>query len=551
MLTIQNKLHMAQRYFVSQEFEKAEEIYQEVIRSHPNDPTALHYLGLLTYQKGDVGGSIDSITKALEADPSYANAYCNLGVILENQGRLDEARVQYKHAIRVYPDYVDAHFGLGRVWQKQGHFNDAVVQYQKVIALHPMHELALKSLGDVFSHQGDLESAVVCFEKAIAVNSANWGTLNNLGVALRKQGKQKEAVEVFRKVVALNPSSGSAYFNWVQIDPLLDEAEIKGIQAQLERSDLDENDRKFLHLSLGLVYHKKKLYDEAFVHTQKGNDLQRSQINYRSEDDLFLLRSIEEIFNREYFETRFGLGGMDSASPVFIFGMPRSGTTLVEQIIATHPLAHGGGEMTLLDDLLAPVVNRDAVFRSLADVDQETVDHLARDYWSHLCALAPEKQIITNKKVDNYLFLGVIVRMFPNAKIIHCKRHPLDNCLSCFLTWFHTGQYFTYDLKELGAYYQAYDKLMKHWQQVLPVPMLDVQYEDLIAKPEEISRQIISYCGLEWDPQCLAFHENTRSVHTASDLQVKQPIYTSSVGRWHCYEKHLTPLKDALGSMDE
>ncbi len=547
MQTIPEMLNTAEQHYQSNQFEQAENIYQQVIQLKPNNPIALHSLGLLEFQKGNVGGAIDYINKALLVEPSYTSAYYNLGIILENQGDLNRAIVQYENAILTYPVYVDAYFSLGRVLEKQDRFNEAMVQYKKAIAINPSHEPSLKALGYISNQQGNLEEAVIFFQKAIAINPLSLDAVHNFGAVLRGQGKLKEAVEAFKYVISHNPSSGMAYFNLVQIEPSLDALKIEKIHQFLEHTNLSETDRLFLHLSLGLVYHKAKSYEKAFFHINTGNAMQRKQVNYNHDNELLLLRSIEEIFNKDYFEERFGTSGIVSESPIFIMGMPRSGTTLVEQIIATHPLVHGGGEMMLLDNLLAKFAKQDSIFPSLAAISPTKIDQIAQDYLEQLHAFSPPKKIVTNKKVNNYLFLGLIALMFPQAKIIHCQRNPLDTCLSCFMTWFHTGQYFTYDLKELGSYYQAYEQLMQHWRQVLPIPMLEVQYEDLIEKQEEISRQIIAYCDLEWDSRCLLFHENTRSVHTASDLQVRQPIYQSSIGKWRHYEKHLAPLKEALG----
>ncbi|MGI9277936.1 MAG: sulfotransferase [Endozoicomonas sp.] len=546
MQTIQELLNAAQQHFHLGQFEQAEQCYRLILQSQPDNPIALHSLGLIDYQKGNTGNAIHHIKNALSVDPSYAGANYDLGIIFENQGDLDSALQQYENVALTDPAYAEAYLGTARVLQKQGRLNEAIVQHKKVIALAPFHEPSLQSLGDLFSRQGNLAEAVRFYEKAIAVNPSNLSALNNLGIALRGQGVKTEASAAFRSIISINPAAGSAYFNLTQIEPSLDTTEVQNIHHQLERGDLPKDDRMFLHYSLGLVYNKAKSYDQAFLHTSQGNTLQRRKITYSSESESALLNSVAESFNQSYFNDRFGTKETDSESPVFIIGMPRSGSTLVEQIIATHPMAHGGGETLLLDNLLAGVVDRDSVFQSLAALDNNTSSHLAREYLKQLRSIAPDKKIVTNKKLDNYLFLGVIASMFPGAKIIHCQRNPLDNCLSCFQTWFHTGQYFSYDMKELAEYYLAYQKLMKHWREVLPIEMLEVQYEDLIDNPEAVSRRIISYCDLEWDPQCLLFHENTRNVYTASDLQVRRPVYQSSKERWRHYEKHLSPLINTL-----
>ncbi|MBO9479971.1 sulfotransferase [Salinisphaera sp. G21_0] len=422
------------------------------------------------------------------------------------------------------------------------------LQHLSIHSLSPPSDLEQHafSQGLLFQKQGYYQAAMEHYQQVLAINPYHTGALNNLGVTLREQGQTSKAAETFRQLVSLTPSSGIAYFNLVQLQPSLTSTEIDNIRWFLQHPDLPETDRQFLHLTLAIVYNHLNLYSDAFFHNAEGNSLQRSRINYSSKKESAMFDSIIEIFNQHYFDEQKECEALSAETPIFIIGLPRSGSTLIEQIIASHPLAHGGGETPLLDTLLSGIVQKDAVFESLAALDEAAIRLLGSQYLEQLQSIAPDKTNITNKKLDNYLFLGLIATLFPRAKIIHCRRNPMDIGLSCFQTWFHTGQYFSYDLQEIGEYYKAYERLMNHWRRVLPVSMLEIQYEALVANPEKISRQIIDYCNLEWDEQCLLFHKNPRPVSTASDLQVRRPLYHSSIGRWEHYAEHLSPLAEAL-----
>jgi hypothetical protein len=257
-----------------------------------------------------------------------------------------------------------------------------------------------------------------------------------------------------------------------------------------------------------------------------------------------------EIYSPDYFAARANIGET-SEVPVFVLGMPRSGTTLVEQIIASHPAAHGAGELEELGWLAAnmpKLTGGTAPYPEAARlIDATNAKSIAAQYLEPLIARAPAARRITDKMPGNFIRIGLIAVLFPKARIVHVRRHPLDTCLSCFFQHFGRGHHFSYDLGHLGHYYTQYQRLMAHWARVLPGRIFDVQYEDVVSKQEETSRAIIAHCGLDWDPKCLAFHEHERQVRTASFWQVRQPLYASSVGRWQAYEKHLGPLKAALG----
>lgn len=563
MRIVEELLNTAINHYQSNQLDQAEDLFCQILEQEPEQAVALHFSGLIQYQKGDFNTASDLILRAVKIKPKYANAHHNLAIMLENQRQQEEAIKHYYQAVSAEPMYVEAYFNLARALFQSGRKTEALEQYKKLSAFNAGHSQVQKGIADTLAQQEQPKAAIRYYKKAIELNPYDIAAINNLGTAYRASGQHDLAKEAFRQVIAFQPASGAAYLNLAQIAPEFKESDWVNIHQALNQTNLMDTDRIYLNIALGLAYQKSQDYDQAFTHMQTGNSLYRSQIQYNHPQALQFLKSIENSFDHSYFEcarpsaehTIIGNQTListsnrkpsQSESPIFIMGMPRSGSTLVEQILSSHPDVFGAGETVILDNLLTPYIDNNDFARSLATIDDKTIAQLASSYLAQGQIMAGDSRVIANKKLDNYLFLGAIVRMFPNAKIIRCKRHPIDNCVSCFFNWFHTGQFFTFDLTELGEYYRAQEALMQHWQQVLPVPILEVQYEELIADQEATSRNLLSFCGLDWDSQCLSFYDNNRSVITNSDLQVRQPIYKSSVEKWRHYESHLSPLIDAL-----
>jgi len=311
-----------------------------------------------------------------------------------------------------------------------------------------------------------------------------------------------------------------------------------------DMESLPEEDQIYLHFALGKVYADLGQHERSFSHLIEGNALKRKQIVYDEAAALAQLTRIRQLFTAEAMRKARGFGD-PSTVPVFIIGMPRSGTTLVEQILASHPKIYGAGELSDFRAALASLRGSDG---SRPGLRAEELRQIGARYLERVRATAPAAERITDKMPANFRYAGLIHLAFPNARIIHTRRDPLDTCLSCFSILFaHNLQPFTYDLTEFGRYYRAYATLMEHWREVLPLEqMLEVQYEELVANFEPLARRIVAYCGLEWDDACLEFYKTQRPVSTASAVQVREPIYRSSIGRWRPYEGMLRPLIKAL-----
>ncbi len=355
-----------------------------------------------------------------------------------------------------------------------------------------------------------------------------------------------EAEQAYRAALAVQPGYAEVYANLVTTKKYTagDEQDTESILRLLQTNGLAEREAAHLHFALGKIFDDRGEYDTAFTHYREGNRLMRQTVQFSAADFGAYVDRIIGTFGSELLAQR-DVFGSQSELPVFIIGMPRSGTTLIEQIVSSHPAVHGSGELDKLATLAAGLDSYPETTRAL---DGSALQHLAAEYEARLLRDAPPgTQRITDKMPSNLLHLGFVALLFPRARVIHCRREPLDVCLSIFFQAFSGGNEYAYDLTDIGMYYRQYERLMAHWGAVSPLNMLEVRYEDLVTDPENITRRLIEFLGLPWDDRCLAHTENQRPIQTGSIWQARQPIYTSSVQRWRRYEKHLGPLKRALG----
>jgi tetratricopeptide (TPR) repeat protein len=408
-------------------------------------------------------------------------------------------------------------------------------------------------MGRVAFERGDPKGALRRFRQALDLSPVLADAHNNIGNALKALGRFGEAEKAYLDSIELDPTRAGVYFNLADLksfshgDPPLVAMET----LAAKREGLSRTDRRQIDFALGKAYADLKDYERSFAHLVRANAAKRAMISYDEASTLALFDRIEAIFSAELIAAKSG-GGDPSSAPIFVIGMPRSGTTLVEQVIASHPKAHGAGELPALTDIILTVGAADGGTAPYPEfvqaMDPSGLRRIGADYIARLRDLAPSGERVTDKMPTNYYFAGLIHLALPNAKIIHCRRSPVDTCVSCFSKLFSAGQNHTYDLGELGRYYRRYEKLMEHWRRVLPAGrILEVGYEDVVTDLESEARRIIAYCGLDWDARCLSFHETERPIRTASASQVRRPIYRSAVGRWRAYETHLGPLLEALG----
>jgi tetratricopeptide (TPR) repeat protein len=524
--------------------------YRQALVLKPVFAEAHNNLGIALRKQGRLNEAIACFRRALDLKPNYAEAHGHMGFALQGQGRLDEAVACYRQALVLKPDFAEAHNNLGNALQEQGKLDEAEACFRQALVLNPDFAAAHNNLGAALMAQGELDEAVACYRQALVLKPDFAEAHNNMGNVLRSLGRLKEARDYFEKAIRLAPKNPVFYFSlaaskqFAAGDPHL--AAMQELAQDIGR--LNAEQQIYLHFGLGKALADVKQHEQAFHYLLQGNALKRQQIAYDEAATLEFFQRIQTVFTPELMRSKQGPGN-PSTVPVFILGMPRSGTTLVEQILASHPKIFGAGERDDFKKAVIRLSDRKRVsFPELVrTVSDEDLRQLGTSYLDVIRAIAPEATLITNKMPLNFRYIGLIHLALPHARIIHTRRDPIDTCLSCFSTLFTASQPYSYDLAELGRYYRAYEALMQHWRNVLPNGvMLEVQYEQVVDDLEGQARRLVAHCGLDWDDACLAFHKTQRPVRTASVTQVRQPIYKSAVGRWRVYERFLAPLTKAL-----
>lgn len=571
-----------------QSYEEAERSYRQAVRIRPKYAKAHANLGYVLRLQHKLDEAVACYQQALRVVPASAVVHYNLGLVLEESGRPDEALQCYKNAIKIKPDYTEAYIRLAVMHQHRGNYDDAVAYFQQALRIQPDNAESHYGQATTLVLQGKQDQAVACYQQALRINPDHVDAHVGLGAALMPLGMPNEAMACCEQAMRIQPGHinattlaaniaiqlGNRNKAYDLLSPLLDagiehanvalafgeicgsvgrerEAIVMLKKLLTERPMLTASAKCNLHFSLGKLYDATGNYDQAFDQYRQGNEtkcLSFDAVRHTREVD-----SIVALHTAD-FMARMPRSSIRSDRPVFIVGMVRSGTSLVEQILASHPSVHGAGELPDITQtalLLHSMFGTDLHYpRCMPLLTRDKLDMIARQYLGHLAELAPDDAVrVIDKMPGNFMYLGLIELLFPGARVIHCGRDPMDTCLSTYFQDFSRSHPYSYDLYNLGAYYKEYRNVMRHWKNVLRIPILDVQYEDLIDNQELMSRKLLEFCGLEWDDRCLQFHETKRFIGTASHDQVRRPLYKKSVARWKNYEEYLGPLKEALGSL--
>ena len=442
----------------------------------------------------------------------------------------------------------------GLALQKAGKLREAAEVYSRLAAEAPDYADAWHLLGTVEIIGGKLESALTLIEKALALAPDSPVYLHNRAYVTGALGRLDQAEADYREAIRLKPDYAEAYFNlsgsakFTADDPL-----VSDLEELLVKEGFSAKDLCFLHFAAGKIYDDIGETAKAFAHYQEGNAAKGAR--YDKAKRSAELETIARVFDADFLKRRAGVG-CDSEVPIFVVGMPRSGTSLVEQIIASHPRAAGAGELPDIDSIAKgyPQVakEKDKPYPDcMPSVPDEALRGLGEAYVRRQRDAFGDVDRIVDKAPLNFRHLGLIALMLPKARIVHCRRHPMDTCLSCYFQNFVNGQDYSFDLADLGGFYREYRKLMAHWQEVLPTQIYELDYERLVADPDHEFPALIEFCGLDWNPACAAFHQTSRRVNTASRWQVRQPVYKSSVRRWERYAPYLGRLRESLGPIAE
>nr|WP_246664554.1 tetratricopeptide repeat-containing sulfotransferase family protein [Rhodoblastus acidophilus] len=526
-------------------FAEAEPAYRRALELDAHFAEGWNNLGTCLRELKRFVDAIAAYRKALALKPHDPDILDSLALALKDLEKFDEAEDMFRRALAIGDRVEKIHIHYGALLADCNRIGEAEREARAALALDPDNGDAINLLGRARFEQGDFESALACFHRALALNPKLAEAWNNMGNALKDIGKFKEAEAAYLKAIEINPDLAGAYFNLADSRTFTaDDPRIAQMEALAARPDLSATDRLQLDFALGKAYADLKNFEKSFGFYLRGNAAKRAAIDYDETQILGLFDRIEAAFTQETLARHVGLGH-PSDRPIFVLGMPRSGTTLVEQILASHPGVHGAGELMSFSEAVAEAGGAFPDF--LAAAKPGDLRRIGEAFLQRLLKIAPESARVTDKMPSNFYFVGLIHLALPNAKIIHCRRDAIDTCLSCFTKLFSAEQNHTYDLAELGRYHRRYEKLMAHWRAALPPgAFLDLDYKDVVEDAEGATRKLLDFCGLPFDPACLDFHLTARPVRTASATQVRKPVYRSAVGRWRVYQNSLKPLLNAL-----
>jgi tetratricopeptide (TPR) repeat protein len=507
-------LKIANEKFNAGEMQQAAEMYEQILVSEPNNYVALHNLGLIAskFQRQDV--AIDLFLRSIESQPNEIKSYTSLAAIFEQESYFSEAQHLLETAIFIHPKSSEAHYQLASVLYKQGQLVEAEKVCNEVIRINTKNDDAYNLLGVIYQEQGQFENARKKYRKAIRINQSKYESYYYLSNT-KKFARNDSDLNELKKIFARDKQTSDPNFNMIVY-------------------------------ALGKAHHDIKDYEAAFNFFSEANQRKKELNPYDKESSEALLKQIEIIFSEQVISDKQH-SGYESETPLFIVGMPRSGTSLVEQIIAGHSQVYGAGENVKLGQMaLATATTKTKYPESLIFTNKSRYAEIGKEYVLSLEKLSSSATYIIDKMPSNFMLIGFIHLILPKAKIIHCTRDPIATSFSCFRTGFSDSHYYCNDLEDLGSFYRHYLALMEHWRRVLPNKILDIKYEHLVNNTEDSVKNILEYLELPWDENCLNYDKNEGAVKTASLWQVRQPIYTSSLNSWKNYQEYLQPLIQQL-----
>jgi len=563
--------------------------FREAARLAPNLPLALSNLGQALLERGEKEEAEKHCKEAVRLAPQFAEALSNLGNVLRALDNLADAKECYRLALTMRPNGAMIHGNLGQALQQEGNvdeaiqcynraaaldptsprfesylasalvdkedFTGAIEHFRKALALKPTFPEALNGLGSVLHEQGDFAAAIKCFEEALQQKPDYADAFSNMAGAHAELGDLEKSNLYYREALRCDPDyTGALSVLATHLRDQMPEDDIEKMKGFLAREHLSDWKRSTLHHGLAHYYDAKKEYALAAEHAARGNGYRgavwaRQGKTYSRDEHTAFVSFLTKQFQPAFFERVKGWG-LDTDVPVFVVGMPRSGTTLLEQILGSHPRVHGAGELMISKEIFDQVPKWLGVQASAAaampQLTREVVQHAGKEHLTRLRAHHPTAARIVDKMPDNYLWLGFLTAIFPRAKFIYSKRNAHDIAVSCWVTNFKQIRWAN-DAQDIANRITNHQRIMDHWRAVLPVPVLEVGYEETVEDLEGVARRMIDFIGLDWDPACLAFHESKRTVRTASLSQVRQPVYKKSVERWRNYEAPLAELFALLG----
>ena len=540
------------QYFVKNNNKPAADHALEQINKLGSLPGVLLYIDQIL-NEGRLGMAEAKCRAFLKDNPTHTYAMSLLAEIANRLGYFDDAEFLLEKAVEFKPDDGDLRMKYASILRKKQKFAKTMEQVNILCDKHPDNLTYQAQKASEIMQNGDHETAITLLDDILSKNPYNFSTFTSKGHAQKTLGKTDEAIKSYQSAYQIKPDHGEAFFSLANLKTYsFSSSELESMREQVSRVDLSLRDKAYFHFALAQGCEVNGEYDEAFFHLEKGNKIKNDQSQYSIERMEKELQAQIEICNDKFFHD-LGNGGCDTKEPIFILGLPRAGSTLIEQILASHSMVDGTLELPNIlsiaqslrgDDIYGKLGNYPKSMESLS-LDQR--EALGRGYIEDTKMHRKDAPMFTDKMPNNFRHIGLIHLIMPNAKIIDARRYPLDCCFSMFKQLFAQGQEFSYGLAEAGSYYRNYVNLMDHWNSVLPDKILRVNNEDVIEDLEGQVRRMLEFLELPFEEQCISFHETDRSVRTASSEQVRRPINKDGMERWKPYSKHLKPLVDNLG----
>ena len=510
-------LYKGVRHLHASRYRKAEDAFKKVLIDDENNIDALRFMGILAFKSGNHDIAEATLTKALKLDPTYSLVWANLAQVFSVTGQLDKAEKSFKNILNMEPKNGLIWAEYGTVLTKLANYKEGKNAYLKALQFKPNSPRVHLSLGHVYKTLGEIDKSINSYKNTIVQNNL----------------------------------SGEAYWSLANLKTYsFSENEIKDMEETLN-AEMSDIERSQMHFALGKAYEEMKDFDKSFKNYYQGNRVKKDLVKYSSHDTNENTKKILKFFSQENIQN-LSKSSTNDQDPIFILGMPRSGSTLVDQIISSHSKVDGTQELPNIIKIAAELndIDQNSYPDVLKELDDIQLSDLGKNYIQETAWARDSAPFFIDKMPNNFIHIGLIKTILPNAKIIDTRRDPMDTCFSCFKQFFARGQLFTYSLEDLGNYYSDYIRAMNHWHNIYGKDILTVHYDNVINKTEETIRQLIDYCNLPFEQECLEFYKSSRPVKTPSAEQVRQPIYKSGLNYWKNYEKHLLPLKKIIDEIN-
>ncbi len=530
------------QYYQNKDYKNAVKLAKNLTNNFPNHELSWKILSISYKKFGKTLDSLAALQKIIIINPKNYLAHYNLANTYKELGKFNEAEKSYKVAILLNPKFLEAQYNLGIILKKKGNFEEAILCHKKAISINPNFVNAYNNLGNIFNDLGNLDEAEKYYQKVISLNPKFAEAYNNLGIILEQKGKISIAKTKYEEAILLNPRLTNAHrqLSLIKNYNKYDKQYFQ-LKKLYEDRDISEQELCNINFSLTKIYEDLKNYEKAYKHLNEGNKIQKNILNYQIEEDIDLFNQIENKFlkiNKISYKIQ---NKKNNVIPIFVLGMPRSGTTLIEQIISSHSKVTGLGELPFIFTFGTSII------KNQIKLTRENLITFRQSYLEKVQRLSEGNLIITDKMPQNFCYIGLILKIFPEAKIIHVRRDPSAVCWGNYRQWFKSKQLaYSYSISDTIKYYELYKNLIIFWKKSFKDQIYEINYEELTIKQEEITKKLIKHLKLKWEDECLKPQNNLRNISTASNIQIRKKVFKGSSQKWKNYKPYLNGVLDHL-----